>query len=262
MVRVFVRVPGGGRVAILVDPSARVGPKTKHRPNRFEEVWGEDAEAMGPCSFGVPRPLTPMKEAMFLQDQRRLQQLAFEDTGPSDLVSIDGQPMPSPMAPGALISSVPVAARPGGRRQQPTTLKDAVAIATGVPPEQQKLVLRGRGPLDDDDCHLTYFDFRDGTECVLSVKLGAAVSRPGARGQRFLSSPALAHDRQPIHVRNVLSRAQALADEARPAARTPRSGARARSKGSPPVFVKPVPDWFRADQGYTCPKVAASDWEV
>jgi len=264
MVRIFVRVPGGGRIALLVDPLARVGPMTKHRLDRFAEVWGEDAEMRGPCAFAAPRPLTPMKEALFMQEQMRL---GFDEGLLYDACATDEPALPTPLGTGPFVDGLlPMFAADRSPATEPSsqTLKDAIAMATGVPPEQQKVVVRGRGPLDDDDRRLNEFDFQDGTECVLSLKPGTSVGRVGARSHRFLSGPALAHDRQPVHVKTILDRAQKLAKEARSAERATRCKPNLGNKGAPPVLVKPAPDWLRADQGhkFATVMVAPPEWEA
>jgi len=78
LIRVFVRLPGSGRIAIRVDPCTRVGPSTRVKLNRFEELWGAaaaDVPGMSSSLLGDGSEAFASVSAFFAVDSPSLKEL-------------------------------------------------------------------------------------------------------------------------------------------------------------------------------------------
>lgn len=190
-VRIFVRLPGGGRLALWVPADIRVGPATTKQRDRFTDIWGDDAETHGPSAKARPPGgrMSPFRTLLARQDA-----LAYEDVStesPSQVLAacdedaafgfaaLSMSPVGLSKGIGANASQLSLLAPSGsasfGVSTDPVglegkTLKELIEVATGLEPARQKLVFGSVGSLERDNLSLCSYDVGHGALLLLSVR--------------------------------------------------------------------------------------------
>lgn len=172
-IRVVVQLPGGGRIAILVHKSARVGPFKSKPSNRFTDVWGENADELGPFagkrSEGSSGRMTPLRTLLSQREAETMGDCANR----SKVHEYD-------LEDGCFIPSSEVIKETSLNEQSQQvalSLKELVEVATGIEVNRQKLVHSKRGPLDNNGTYVADCDIKDGSVIKLSVKPNLKHSR-------------------------------------------------------------------------------------
>eukprot|EP00927_Polykrikos_kofoidii_P079682 TRINITY_DN76481_c0_g1_i1.p1 TRINITY_DN76481_c0_g1~~TRINITY_DN76481_c0_g1_i1.p1 ORF type:complete len:537 (-),score=54.04 TRINITY_DN76481_c0_g1_i1:163-1617(-) len=200
-IRIFVRLPGKGRLAVWVPPSLLVGPSPAPTvaTNCFSDFWGADAEIRGPLagrSTVMPGSSATQVERGRLSPFRRLlaeQTVEQEGLTETDLCKSLGTSGTSGVSKALSARSMsPRSARAMG------SLKGLLETATGVPAERQKLVFGTGGTLEDDYRALCDYDVGHGALLYLSVRPAEGTRK----NVNFLASHVLAlsqhHDSEAI----------------------------------------------------------------
>jgi len=180
-IRIFLRLPGKGRLALWVDPDLPIGPEAGPH-DLFTELFGEDAEIRGPYArkpSSADGRLTPVRALLARRQQGGLAGVGAGHPSSSTLMSED-----PPRG-----SSARSSAGHGG----PASLKALVEAATGVPIARQKLVFGRVGPLDDHSRALCDYNIGHGALLYFSARPEPSTKK----GQSFLASPKLADMQEP-----------------------------------------------------------------
>jgi len=161
-IRLFIRLPGKGRLAVWVPPDLPLGPPRESEGTCvFTKFWGADAELRGPFAGKVKKEdggrVSPLRGLMAqtMLGGEHMDSTAFLGSLPSEI---------SKMAPSTTMSPEAI--------QCLGSLKGLLAAATGVEPEKQKLTFRGVGALEDDSKPLFAFGVGHGALLLLSVRPG------------------------------------------------------------------------------------------
>jgi len=173
-IRIFVKLPGNGRVALWVSPSTPVGPIIRKRSNPYER-FPEDRPS------DTNGRLTPLRS--LLTEQMGPMTDEFDSTVLSWL--------PEEGTKGSFLRSTSYSST----LQPEDSLKGLLEAATGVPVAEQKLVFGRVGALDDDERFICEYDVGHGALIYLSVKPSKA--SPRKDGPKFLATAALAAERNP-----------------------------------------------------------------
>mmetsp|Transcript_82565 Transcript_82565/g.159513 ORF Transcript_82565/g.159513 Transcript_82565/m.159513 type:complete len:411 (-) Transcript_82565:514-1746(-) len=221
LIRIFVRLPCRGRMALWVDPDLPVGPPPVPKPNRFTDVWGEDADEQGPFHRRDPTGgrLTPLRAllAKRLAEEDRPDAKTAETANALDVLQFSAT------------SDGLTAAQHNIQIHGPANLKDLVEKATGVPVTQQKLVFGGVGSLDDHSRCLCDYGVGHGALLLLSLR---PEGRSARGSETFLASPRLSKVHEPSQIMNNVANFKH---------KDKTSG---YSQGNP--VVESLPDWQRA----------------
>lgn len=200
LIRIFVRLPGNGRLALWVDPDLPVGPMPRPPLDAFTRTWGEDAELRGPYS-----------SRRSAEDGRRspLRELLARRGSVGNGLGIGGPGLP-PLGLASLAAGLGSGAQSAGPASQnsvgellpsagcsavcaapESSLKGLLEVSTGVPVARQRVVFGTMGPLDDDAKLLCDYNVGHGALLHLSLR----TEQREKKGPDFLASPLLAQVR-------------------------------------------------------------------
>jgi len=219
LIRIFVRLPSRGRMALWVDPDLPVGPPPVPESNRFTDVWGEDADGRGPFHRQDPTGgrMTPLR-ALLAKQQSEVAQTDGETAETADALDV---------AQISATSNGLTAAPHDVKVNGPASLKDLVEQTTGVPIAQQKIVFGGVGSLDDNNRCLCDYGVGHGALLLLSIR---PEERSAKGSVSFLASPRLAKKHEPSQIMKNVAQFK-----------TKKS-----ADGQGNTFVECLPDWQRA----------------
>lgn len=184
-IRIFVRLPGGGRFGLWVPPHIPVGPL---QPVSFHALISD--ELARPAAEGTGR-LTPVKAL--------LTQRLYGTDGIDTLMETEGIVEHSATFSGLRSESIESSV-------VCNSLKGLIEAVSGVPADKQRLVVGCRGPLEDVTRPIHKYDIGHGATLFLSIK------NHGTRQDvRFLSSPALKKEFDAHHADSIYAHMEEFA---------------------------------------------------